>query len=137
MRLRPLAAGLPSVSACRRKNPAFFHSLAKPSHHQAGNTHDVYMTHFSVDSEQVLAANANIQSTITRLSAEADSLLAQLQALQGSWTGVASNSFQELVIRWRATATTVDAQLSELGTALGIAAAQYAEIEFANQRLFL
>lgn len=95
------------------------------------------MTHFSVDSEQVLAANANIQSTITRLSAEADSLLAQLQALQGSWTGVASNSFQELVIRWRATATTVDAQLSELGTALGIAAAQYAEIEFANQRLFL
>ena len=95
------------------------------------------MTHFSVDSEQVLAANTNIQSTISRLSAEADSLLAQLQALQGSWTGVASNSFQELVIRWRATATTVDAQLSELGTALGIAAAQYAEIEFANQRLFL
>ena len=95
------------------------------------------MTNFSVDSEQVMAANANIQNTISRLSAEADSLLAQLQALQGSWTGLAANSFQELVIRWRATATTVDAQLSELGTALGIAAAQYAEIEFANQWLFL
>lgn len=95
------------------------------------------MTHFSVDSEQVLAANANIQNTISRLSTEADSLLAQLQALQGSWTGVAANSFQELVIRWRATATTVDAQLGELGTALGVAASQYAEIEYANQRLFL
>lgn len=95
------------------------------------------MTHFSVDSEQVLAGNANIQNTISRLSQEADSLLTQLQALQGSWTGLAANSFQELVIRWRATAATVDAQLGELGTALGVAAAQYAEIEYANQRLFL
>lgn len=95
------------------------------------------MTNFSVDSEQVMAANANIQNTISRLSAEADSLLAQLQALQGSWTGLAANSFQELVIRWRATATTVDAQLGELGAALGVAASQYAEIEYANQRLFL
>ena len=95
------------------------------------------MTHFSVDSEQVLAANANIQNTISRLSAEADSLLVQLQNLQGSWTGVASNSFQELVVRWRATAATVDSQLGELGAALGVAAAQYAEIEYANQRLFL
>ena len=95
------------------------------------------MTHFSVDSEQVLAANAAIQNTILRLSTEADTLLAQLQNLQSSWTGVAANSFQDLVIRWRATATTVDTQLGELGTALGIAAAQYSEIEFANQRLFL
>ena len=95
------------------------------------------MTHFSVDSEQVLAGNASIQNTISRLGQEADSLLNQLQALQGSWTGVAANSFQELVIRWRATAATVDAQLGELGTALGVAAAQYAEIEYANQRLFL
>lgn len=95
------------------------------------------MTHFSVDSEQVLAANANIQNTISRLSNEADSLLAQLQTLQGSWTGLAANSFQELVVRWRATATTVDAQLGELGAALGVAANQYAEIEYANQRLFL
>ena len=82
------------------------------------------MTHFSVDSEQVQAANAAIQSTISRISSEADTLLAQLQNLQSSWTGVAANSFQDLVIRWRATASTVDSQLGELGTALGIAAAQ-------------
>ena len=95
------------------------------------------MTHFSVDSEQVQAANAAIQSTISRISSEADTLLAQLQNLQSSWTGAAANSFQDLVVRWRATASTVDSQLGELGTALGIAAAQYAEIEYANQRLFL
>lgn len=95
------------------------------------------MTHFSVDSEQVLAANATIQNTIGRLSAEADTLQVQLQNLQSSWTGLAANSFQELVVRWRSTAATVDAQLSELGNALSVAANQYAEIEYSNQRLFL
>lgn len=95
------------------------------------------MTHFSVDSDQVLAANANIQITISRLSQEADSLLLQLQNLQGSWSGLAANSFQDLVIRWRATAATVDSQLGELGSALAVAAAQYSEIEYSNQRLFL
>jgi WXG100 family type VII secretion target len=95
------------------------------------------MTYFSVDSDQVLAANLSIQNTISRLSQEADSLIAQLQNLQGTWNGVAANSFQELVVRWRATAATVDAQLGELGTALAIAANQYAEIEQTNQRLFL
>jgi WXG100 family type VII secretion target len=95
------------------------------------------MTHFSVDSEQVMLANQNIQNTIGRLTSEADNLQAQLLALQSSWTGQAANNFQELVVRWRATAGAVDAQLAELGSALSIAANQYAEIEFANQRLFL
>jgi early secretory antigenic target protein ESAT-6 len=95
------------------------------------------MTHFSVDSDQVMAANAAIQNTISRISSEADTLLAQLQNLQSSWTGVAANSFQDLVIRWRVTAATVDTQLGELGSALAIAAAQYSEIEYSNQRLFL
>jgi WXG100 family type VII secretion target len=95
------------------------------------------MTHFSVDSEQVMLANQNIQNTIGRLTSEADNLQAQLVALQTSWTGQAANNFQELVVRWRATAGAVDAQLAELGSALSIAANQYAEIEFANQRLFL
>jgi WXG100 family type VII secretion target len=95
------------------------------------------MTHFSVNSEQVMLANQNIQSTIGRLTSEADNLQAQLLALQSSWTGQAANNFQELVVRWRATAGAVDAQLAELGSALSIAANQYSEIEFANQRLFL
>lgn len=95
------------------------------------------MTHFSVDSEQVMLANQNIQNTIGRLTSEADNLQAQLVALQTSWTGQAANNFQELVVRWRATAGAVDAQLAELGSALSIAANQYAEIEFSNQRLFL
>lgn len=95
------------------------------------------MTQFTVDSEQVMAANVAIQATISRLQAEVDTLHAQLVGLQSSWTGLASNSFQELAGRWRATAAGVDAQLGDLGNALAYAANQYADIEQANQRLFL
>ena len=95
------------------------------------------MTHFSVDSEQVLAANTTIQATIQRLQTEVDTLHANLQGLNGSWQGVAANSFQELVGRWRITANTVQSQLAEVSAALGVAAKQYSEIEAANVRLFL
>ncbi len=95
------------------------------------------MTHFSVDSEQVLAANTTIQATISRLQAEVDSLHASLQSLQGSWQGAAATSFQELVGRWRITATTVQQNLNEVSIALAHAAKQYAEIEQANTRLFI
>jgi early secretory antigenic target protein ESAT-6 len=95
------------------------------------------MTQFTVDSEQVMAANSAIQATISRIQSEVDNLHGQLIGLQSSWTGLASNSFQELASRWRATAAAVDAQLGDLGNALAFAANQYAEIEQANQRLFL
>jgi len=95
------------------------------------------MTVFQVDSELVLAANSNIQSTITRLQGEVETLHGQLLGLQDSWRGVAANSFQELTARWRSTSTLVDNQLGELGQALAVAAKQYSEIEYANTRLFL
>ena len=95
------------------------------------------MAYFTVDSERVLAGNATIQSTISRLQEEVTTLHGQLSALQDSWQGVASNSFQELILRWKATSDSVEAQLGQIGQALAIAANQYAEIEQANQRLFL
>ena len=94
------------------------------------------MTQFTVDSEQVLAANVTIQNTISKLQTEVDALHGQLLSLQSSWTGLAANSFQDLAARWRQTAAAVDGQLAELGNALAYAAAQYSEIELANQRLF-
>ena len=97
----------------------------------------VVMTIFRVDSEQVLAANNNIQATISKLQAEVDLLHSQLQSLEGSWQGAAATSFQELVKRWRLTATGVDQQLGEIGRALAHAALQYQEIEQANLRLFI
>jgi WXG100 family type VII secretion target len=95
------------------------------------------MAQIQVDSEQVLAANSTIQATIAKLQGEVDALHSQLVALQDVWRGQAANSFQDLVIRWKTTATTVDTQLGELGQALRVAAQQYSEIEMANQRLFM
>lgn len=96
----------------------------------------VAMTIFRVDSEQVLAANNNIQATISKLQSEVELLHTQLQSLEGSWQGAAATSFQELVKRWRLTANGVDQQLGEIGRALTHAATQYQEIEAANLRLF-
>ena len=95
------------------------------------------MAHFSVNSEAVLAGNATIQSTISRLQTEVSSLHSQLTALQDSWQGQASMSFQELILRWKTTSDSVESQLGQIGQALAMAANQYAEIEQANQRLFL
>ena len=94
------------------------------------------MSIFRVDSEQVLAANQNIQATISKLQSEVELLHTQLQSLEGSWQGAAATSFQELVKRWRVTANGVDQQLGEIGRALTHAATQYQEIEEANLRLF-
>jgi WXG100 family type VII secretion target len=96
-----------------------------------------HMAQIQVDSEHVLAANSTIQATIAKLQAEVDGLHVQLIGLQDVWRGSAASSFQELVTRWKVTATTVDAQLGELGQALRLAANQYSEIELANQRLFM
>jgi len=95
------------------------------------------MTRFLVDSEEVLAANTVVQSTIQKLQGDVDTLHTQLNSLQSSWQGQAANSFQDLATRWRSTAALVQQQLSEIGQALALAAKQYAEIEAANQRLFL
>lgn len=95
------------------------------------------MTYFSVDSEQVLAANTHIQSTIGRLQTELSTLQSQLSSLEGSWQGVAANSFQELMLRWKTSADAVEQSLAQIGHGLSIAAQQYSDIEAANQRLFL
>jgi len=95
------------------------------------------MTQIQVDSEQVLAANSQIQATIAKVQSEVDGLHSQLLRLEEVWRGSAASSVQELVARWKLTATTVDNQLGELGNALRLAASQYSEIEAANQRLFM
>jgi len=95
------------------------------------------MTRFLVDSEEVLAANTVVQSTIQKLQSDVDTLHTQLNSLQSSWQGQAANSFQDLAGRWRTTAGLVQQQLAEIGQALAIAAQQYSDIEATNQRLFL
>lgn len=57
--------------------------------------------------------------------------------LQGSWTGTAATSFQNLMADWRNTQARVEASLESINAALSLAATQYAQAEEANTRLFI
>lgn len=94
------------------------------------------MASYQVDSEAVLGAHGAIQNTMTRIEAEAASLKSQLVNLQNSWTGAAAMAFQGIVADWTATQQRVEQSLQAIGTALGQAGRQYAEVELANARMF-
>jgi early secretory antigenic target protein ESAT-6 len=94
------------------------------------------MAVFSVDSDAVFTATATIRSTVDRLQGESTSLMAQLSALQGSWTGGASGMFQHSVEQWRGAQRTVEDALASINLALTAAGQQYAEAEQANMTLF-
>ncbi len=95
------------------------------------------MTTYHVDAAQVSAATQTVQGTIGRIQAEVASLLGQLTGLQSSWSGQAATAFQGAVADWRTTQLHVEQSLAQLNHALGVAAAQYADAEQANARLFL
>jgi early secretory antigenic target protein ESAT-6 len=94
------------------------------------------MTRYTVDSEAVTAAAGAIGATAGRIQGEAAALHAQLDALQGAWTGSAATAFQGVVQRWRAAQADLEQALAAIDQALRTAGAQYMEIELANARLF-
>ncbi|QTX03995.1 WXG100 family type VII secretion target [Agromyces archimandritae] len=95
------------------------------------------MTRFQVDSIEVQQASQTTRATIDRIQADVGSLMGQLNALQGSWTGQAATAFQAAVSDWRGLHQQVEQQLARLHGALGMAATQYLEAEQANARLFM
>lgn len=94
------------------------------------------MTRYTVDSEAVTSAAGAIGATVGRIQGEAASLHAQLDALQGAWTGTAATAFQGVVQRWRSAQVDLEQALAAIDHALRMAGTQYAEIELANARLF-
>lgn len=94
------------------------------------------MASFHVDSEAVLGAHGAIQSTMSRIEADAANLRSQLVELQNSWTGTAATAFQGVVGDWTLTQQRVEQSLAAIGAALGQAGRQYAEVELANARMF-
>lgn len=94
------------------------------------------MASYHVDSEAVLGAHGAIQNTMSRIEAESASLKSQLINLQSSWSGSAAMAFQGVVGEWTATQQRVEQSLQSIGTALGAAGRQYADVELANARMF-
>lgn len=95
------------------------------------------MSQFSVDSDQIIATSHAVQAGIERLRAEAHSLTAQVNNLQGAWLGQASAAFQSAAAEWAAMNVQVESTLSSLNHSLGAAGAHYAEAEQANAQLFV
>ncbi|PVE95032.1 MULTISPECIES: WXG100 family type VII secretion target [unclassified Microbacterium] len=94
------------------------------------------MSVFTVDTDAVESANAATRGTIERLRSESRTLMAQLQQLQSSWMGDASNAFQICAEQWQGAQLHVEQVLDSIGTSLGSAAAQYADADRYSASLF-
>ncbi|MET4098159.1 early secretory antigenic target protein ESAT-6 [Agrococcus sp. UYP10] len=94
------------------------------------------MSRYGVDADALHGAHVGVRGTGSRVQSEVAAMLAQLQALQESWTGQASVAFQALLQEWRATQQRVDESLANINEALAAAGRQYDEVEAGNARLF-
>lgn len=94
------------------------------------------MSVFTVDTDAVHSAHGAARATMERLQAESASLMAQLTQLQSSWTGSASNAFQQCSEQWRGAQQHVEQALASISTALGSAASQYADADQYSASLF-
>lgn len=94
------------------------------------------MTIYQVDSEQLALASGNVAQTAETIRVSVAAMMAQLQALDGSWVGTASSSFQGLIARWHATQIQVEDSLAAVSEALAHASSSYAEAEGASAAMF-
>lgn len=94
------------------------------------------MAQLRVDSDQILAAVGSTQAAIERVRTENAGLTANLVQLQGSWSGTASISFQDLLQRWRAVQLQVEEQIAAINNGLAAAGNTYGATEHDVTRLF-
>ncbi|WP_309129553.1 WXG100 family type VII secretion target [Microbacterium sp.] len=94
------------------------------------------MSVFTVDTDAVQAAHGAARGTMERLQGESTALMAQLTQLQASWTGSASNAFQQCSEQWRGAQLHLEQVLASISTALASAASQYAEADQYSASLF-
>ena len=94
------------------------------------------MTAYAVDAEQISAASAQACATASTIRSEVDTLLAQLLALQDSWTGGAQVNFQATITQWQGIQAQTHDVLDAISTQLQTAAATYSEAEAHSASLF-
>ena len=94
------------------------------------------MAILQIDTADLMAKSQSVESTLTRIQTDVNSMEAQLRQLQESWKGSASTAFQEVLTQWRGTQQQVRASLDSIGQVLGAAGSQYAEAEANATRMF-
>lgn len=91
---------------------------------------------FTVNSQEIQSASARITGSASTIRSEVQAMMAHLQALQGSWTGAASESFADCSRRWHLVQQQIETSLDEISMALGRAAQSYEEVENASRAMF-
>lgn len=94
------------------------------------------MTAYAVDAEQISAAAAQACTTASTIRTEVDTMMAQLLALQDSWTGGAQVNFQASITQWQAVQAQTHDALDGISTQLQAAAATYSDAEAHSAALF-
>ncbi|MFD8770347.1 WXG100 family type VII secretion target [Microbacterium oxydans] len=94
------------------------------------------MSVFTVDTKAVHAAHSATRATIERLQSESATLMSQLRQLQSTWSGTASNAFQNCAEQWQGAQIHVEQVLESIGTSLGSVATQYADADQYSASLF-
>lgn len=94
------------------------------------------MSRFEVDSDAVLTASSQVQSSVATLTSEVDLMMRNLDTLQATWRGQAAAGFAGVAAEWRATQERVKESLQSIQTALALAGRQYADVELATARMF-
>lgn len=94
------------------------------------------MTAYAVDAEQISAASAQACTTASTIRTEVDTLMAQLLALQDTWTGGAQVNFQATITQWQGIQAQTHDALDSISAQLQLAASTYADAEARSASLF-
>ncbi|WP_250504978.1 WXG100 family type VII secretion target [Bowdeniella massiliensis] len=90
----------------------------------------------TVNSTELQASSARTTASVSSVRAEVHALMANLQSLQGSWSGAASDAFGDCARRWHLIQQQVEVSLEEISQALTAAARQYEDVEAASRAMF-
>jgi WXG100 family type VII secretion target len=94
------------------------------------------MATYQVNAEMIATASSGVHKSISVISTEVASLMAQLTNLQSSWTGAASNAFATVATQWQATQKQVEESLASINVALATAGQTYTDAEDHAMALF-
>jgi len=95
------------------------------------------MTAYAVDAEQIAAASAQACTTASTIRTEVDTMMAQLLALQDTWTGGAQGNFQATTItQWQGIQAQTHDALDAISSQMQVAASTYADAETHSASLF-
>ncbi|MCS4484768.1 WXG100 family type VII secretion target [Gleimia sp. 6138-11-ORH1] len=94
------------------------------------------MSVFHVNIAEVSRTSALVHASVESVRTEVATLMANLNALEASWSGQAAVQFHQLTQEWQTTQSQVEAALDEIGSRLQLAANQYAEAETQATGLF-